>query len=110
MENHLSISTITIAELEYGVANSSNVLTNSIALAEFIGSIDEVLNFDMDAAKYYGKLKAELVSSSIYNVKNENDIKIAAQAISRGYNLVTDNENDFSKMSNFGLHFENWRK
>jgi len=49
----ISISSITLAELEYGVANSIYPEKNSVALLEFLSEINVVL-FDELAAKEYG--------------------------------------------------------
>lgn len=49
----LCISAITMAELEYGVCNSSKPKQNRLALLTFLSNI-EVIPFDMEAAKVYG--------------------------------------------------------
>jgi tRNA(fMet)-specific endonuclease VapC len=50
----IGISTITIAELEYGVANSNRPMEAQAALLEFILPF-EILDFNYSAASVYGK-------------------------------------------------------
>ena len=55
----IGISTITIAELEYGVANSNHFMEAHAALLEFILPF-EILDFNYGAASFYGKIRKEL--------------------------------------------------
>ena len=74
------ISSLTVAELEYGVENSKYIEDNRIALLKFL-SIFNVLNFDdMDAAPY-GKLKTKLKKTG--QIIGPIDMLLAAQAISK---------------------------
>ena len=58
-EDGLAISSITLAELEYGVQNSSNPEKNTVALLKFLTIVD-VLPFDSGAAEQYGSICADL--------------------------------------------------
>jgi len=63
MKKHLSdgicISSITLAELEFGVENSNNPQKNAEALVQLF-AILSVLPFDDEAAAQYGKICAYL--------------------------------------------------
>ena len=54
----ISISTITIAELEFGARKSTNVEKNLAALHKFLIPFN-VLQFDQTAASIYGVIRAE---------------------------------------------------
>lgn len=64
----------------------------------------EVLPFDAPADKTYGLLRARLEQSR--KPIGANDLLIAAQALSVGHVLVTDNEREFAGVD--GLSCENW--
>ncbi|MGE5671195.1 MAG: type II toxin-antitoxin system VapC family toxin [Fibrobacterota bacterium] len=53
------LSTITVAELEYGVANSCRQQEAQIALLEFILSFT-VLDFTQSSANCYGRIRKEV--------------------------------------------------
>ena len=55
----IAISTITQAELEYGIARSRNVDQNRIALLEFLFPF-LLIDFDQMAAVQYGLIRASL--------------------------------------------------
>lgn len=99
------ISSLTIAELEYGVANSNQVENNRIALLKFI-SIFKVLNFDDSDAIPYGKLKTDLKKKS--KIIGPIDMLLAAQAISKDLIFVTNNIKEFERIE--GLKIEDWSK
>jgi len=97
------ISSLTVAELEYGVENSKYIEDNRIALLKFL-SIFNVLNFDdMDAAPY-GKLKTKLKKNG--QIIGPIDMLLAAQAISKELIFVTNNVDEFKRID--GLKIEDW--
>ena len=99
------ISSLTVAELEYGVENSNYIEDNRIALLKFL-SIFNVLNFDdMDAAPY-GKLKTKLKKNG--QIIGPIDMLLAAQAISKELIFVTNNVGEFKRID--GLKIEDWTK
>ena len=59
LENGICISTITLAELEYGMKRSSNPVKNEQALLRFLLPLS-VVSFDADAASEYGEVRASL--------------------------------------------------
>ena len=97
------MSTITIAELEYGVYRSQNTDQNRIALLEFLVPL-AILDFDQSAAAVYGSIRASLESRG--TPIGPMDLLIAAQAMSQGLILVTNNEREFGRVE--GLGIENW--
>ena len=99
----LCVSAITLAELEYGVFNSSNPERNQLALTLFLANID-VIPFDDDATIEYGRIRADLRRKG--TPIGANDLMIAAHAKSLGMTLVTNNTREFSRVD--GLMLEDW--
>ena len=99
----VAISSITLAELQYGVQASANVEKNTIALYKFL-SIVEILDFDSSAATEYGKIRADLKrkGTPIGNM----DMLIAAHAKSENLIVVTHNTREFERVE--GLKLEDW--
>ena len=99
----MAISSITLSELFYGAEKSSSADKNLEAIEEFISHLD-VLPYDVKACQHYGQIKAALEKKG--EVIGENDIHIAAHAISQGLILVTNNLREFKRVANLAL--ENW--
>jgi len=99
----LCVSSITLAELEYGVFNSSNPDRNQLALTLFLANI-EVVPFGDDAAVEYGRIRADLRRKG--TPIGANDLLIAAHAKALGMTLVTNNTREFSRVE--GLALEDW--
>ncbi len=99
----VGISSITLAELEYGVAKSAHKTKNQEALNSFILPL-EILDFDADAASAYGRIRADLESTG--KPIGSMDMMIAAHALSLNVILVTNNQSEFVRISN--LQLENW--
>jgi tRNA(fMet)-specific endonuclease VapC len=100
---YLSISSITVAELEYGVRKSSLPSKNQAALNEFLAPFS-IVNFDRAATIEYGVIRNELEKKGMSI--GPLDTLIAAHAKSLNLVLVTNNEREFSRIS--GLRLENW--
>jgi tRNA(fMet)-specific endonuclease VapC len=98
------ISSITIAELQYGVYNSQNVEKNRISLTEFLAPFD-ILFFDDNDAEIFGKIRAKLKREG--QIIGPYDMLIAAQALSRDLILVTNNTAEFKRIDN--LKLEDWK-
>jgi len=100
-----ALSTITIAELEYGIANSQSrhKEENRLALMEFLIPF-QFLPFEQNDAYEYGFIRSDLQSKgqTIGNM----DMLIAAQAVNHGLVLVTNNMKEFDRVPN--LRIENW--
>lgn len=97
------ISSITLAELEYGVAKSAFPEKNKLALIQFIAPLN-VLSFDDMAAVAYGGMRAQLEKRG--DIVGSLDMLIAAHAISRKLRLVTNNSREFDRIE--ALEWENW--
>lgn len=101
--NRMAISSITLSELIYGAEKSQNISKNLEAVEDFISHI-EVLSYDQKTSQTYGQIKAKLENNG--EIIGENDIHIAAHAISQGLIIVTNNLNEFRRVPHLSL--ENW--
>ncbi|MDR1797325.1 MAG: type II toxin-antitoxin system VapC family toxin [Clostridiales Family XIII bacterium] len=99
----LCISSITLAELEYGVAKSEHPEKNTLALLAFLAPID-IMSFDDKAAVTYGAVRADLHRNNIEI--GALDMLIAAHALSLGLTLVTNNTREFDRID--GLAVVDW--
>ena len=97
------ISSVTYAELVHGVEKSAAVEKNRLALSMLLANM-EILDFDVDAADCYGKIRAVLEKKG--TPIGPLDMMIAAHAQSLGYTVVTNNVKEFSRVS--ALQIENW--
>ena len=88
----ISISSITYAELCYGVAHSARVKQNTRELEEFRRGLD-ILPFDAEAGAHYGEIRHDLAKRG--QSIGANDLLIAAHARSLNATLVTNNEGEF---------------
>jgi tRNA(fMet)-specific endonuclease VapC len=102
-KNSIFISSLTMAELEYGVENSSQIENNRISLLKFI-SIFNILNFDDSDAIHYGKLKAKLKKEG--KMIGPIDMLLAGQALSKNLIFITNNMKEFERVE--GLKIEDW--
>jgi len=98
------ISSISIAELQFGVYNSQNVEKNHISLIEFLAPF-EIINFDDNDAEQFGKIRTELKKAG--NLIGPYDMLISAQALAKNLILVTNNTNEFKRID--GLKLEDWK-
>ena len=99
----IAISTITLAELEYGAIKSLYPDQNRAALLEFLVPFT-ILDFDQIAVLHYGQIRMSLESKG--TPIGPMDLLIAAQAKSRNLIVVTNNEKEFRRIK--GLRIENW--
>ena len=99
----IGISSITVAELDYGVSKSRHATKNRLALAQFISPL-EVASFDREAAAVYGRLRATLEQKG--TPIGSMDLLIAAHALGLAVRLVTNNAKEFRRVP--GLRVENW--
>jgi len=97
------ISSITLAELEFGVYNSARPEQNQLALVTFLARI-KVVPFDADTAREYGIIRADLTRKG--TLIGANDLLIAAHARALDVTLVTNNTREFERVD--GLKLENW--
>ena len=99
----LCVSSITYAELYYGVTHSARVAENARELEAFRLDLD-ILPFDEDAGRHYGEIRHALAQRG--QPIGANDLLIAAHARSTAATLVTNNAGEFGRVP--GLQVENW--
>ena len=101
----IAISSISVAELEYGVRKSLQPEKNQPALNDFLAPLT-ILDFGYPATIEYGIIRnaLEIKGTPIGPL----DLLIAAHAKSLDLILVTNNEREFSRID--GLRVENWTK
>jgi len=99
----IGISSITLAELAFGVAKSQQPERNQEALNEFTMPL-EIAPFDDTAANSYGNVRATLERGG--TKIGALDTLIGAQALSLGVTLVTHNTREFSRVA--GLRIVDW--
>lgn len=100
----LGLSSVVVAELRYGADRSARPKANHARLEVLVTEIP-ALEFDHEAASAYGRLRARLEAAG--TPIGPNDMLIAAQALSRGMVVITDNVGEFRRVK--GLDVENWR-
>ena len=101
----LVLSAVALAELRYGADKSQHPARNH-ARIDVIAREVPFADFDAAAAAAFGRLRAALERQGA--PIGPYDMLIASQAISRDLVLVTDNVDEFGRIS--GLKLENWRR
>lgn len=101
-EAQVCTSIIVAAELRYGAAKKGSLRLSS-QLEAVLGAL-QILSFETPADATYGVLRARLEQAG--RLIGANDLLIAAQALSLGYTLITDNEKEFAHVADLGR--ENW--
>lgn len=99
----IGVSSVTVAELHFGIERSRRPEENRQALDQFLLPL-EVANFDGDAAAAYRRVRARLEAREA--PIGPLDTLIAAQAIALDLTLVANNVGEFSRVS--GLKVEDW--
>ncbi len=99
----ISISSITVSELQYGVEKSVQQKKNRLRLEEFMAPF-RILPYDEFAAITYGTIRFQLEKQG--HPIGPLDLLIAAHALSQKLILVTNNEKEFKRIKN--LKVENW--
>ena len=103
MNNDLCISSIVLAELNFGVFNSARFEENKNKLNAFLNLL-EIIPFDSKCAAEYGKLRSYLKQKG--KIIGNNDLLIASHALSVQATLITNNLSEFIQVPN--LQVENW--
>jgi len=99
----IGISTVSLAELSYGVQKSRRRDQNQQALLQFLAPL-VIAEFDAEAAFAYGQIRADLEA---YGTPiGSLDTLIAGHAIGLGVTIITNSEREFSRVP--GLKVENW--
>ena len=100
---HLCMSSITLAELRFGMEQSRQRGSTKKNLDRVAGALT-VAPFEEQAANAYGALRAQLQAAG--KPIGPLDTLIAAHALSLGLILVTDNTREFKRVP--GLRVEDW--
>lgn len=101
-ETNVCTSIIVAAELCYGAEKKQSPRL-SAQLEAVLGAL-EILPFEKPADVSYGSIRAQLERAR--KPIGANDLLIAAQALTLGCTVVTDNEKEFSRVKH--LRVENW--
>jgi tRNA(fMet)-specific endonuclease VapC len=101
----IGLSSITLAELQYGVSKSKSKRNNQIRLNEFLVPF-EILPFDERHTITYGEIRSQL--EKVRKIIGPLDLLIAAHALSEEFILITNNDKEFKRVK--GLSVENWTK
>jgi len=99
----VGVSSVTVAELQFGVQRSEQPDQNRRALERLLVAL-QVANFDARAAEIYGNIRTCLEKRG--TPIGAFDYLIAAHALSLGATLVTNNEREFRRIPM--LKVENW--
>ncbi|WP_169776583.1 type II toxin-antitoxin system VapC family toxin [Campylobacter mucosalis] len=99
------ISSLSVAELLYGVENSQRKEQNLALVNEFLSHFN-IVDFDKECAKAYAKVR-KAAKDKNRNV-GEIDMQLAATAIANNLTLITNNEKDFNYIEI--LNTQNWGK
>jgi len=102
-DHEILLSSIVLAEIEYGIAKSTKREYNRQVFAELSRTF-KIVTFSPQAAQHYGELRVYLEKRG--TPIGSNDTLIAAEALAQGATLVTDNTREFSRVP--GLLLENW--
>ena len=99
----LRLSVIVLGELEFGAEKSRYAERNRNRLAELVRRLP-LVGIDAGTAGHYARIRAGLERQG--TPIGAHDLWIAAQALSLGATLVTDNQREFQRV--VGLPLENW--
>ena len=101
-EARVCTSIIVAAELRYGTEKKQSPRL-AAQLEAVLGAL-EILPLEKPADVSYRSIRAQLDRAG--KPMGANDLLIAAQALTLGYTVVTDNEKEFSRVKQ--LNLENW--
>lgn len=101
--DRIALSTLVVAELDYGAKASQKAEDNLEKLHRFV-DIVRVVPFDLECAKIFGTIKSKL--RKMGRPTGEVDALIAATAMSNKAVLVTGNRKHFENIK--GLKVEIW--
>ena len=97
-------TSINVSEIYFGAYRSKNQEKILKAYEEKVFPNVNILHFDTDSGKIYGRLKALLEKRGLS--KSEPDLRIVAIAIQHNMILVTGNKRHFMNIP--GLNMEDW--
>ena len=104
LEADMSVSSVVVFELWYGVGKSRHQARNADRLQTFLGAPLEILGFDDEDGRIAGLERARLEAAG--TPIGPYDLLIAGQALRHRRTLVTANVGEFSRVR--GLAWEDW--
>jgi tRNA(fMet)-specific endonuclease VapC len=102
--HEFGISSISQAELQYGVTKSKNKKANQDALNEFLLPLTILPFYGDKLIECYGEIRVMLESKG--KIIGPLDMLIAAHALSLDLTIISNNIKEFSRVTN--LKCENW--
>ncbi len=99
-------TSINVSEIYFGAYRSKNSKKILKAYEDKVFPNLNILSFDTESGKIYGRLKARLEKKGLS--KSEPDLRIASIAIQHNMILITGNKRHFMGIP--GLSFEDWIK
>ena len=103
LDGEAAMSVVSYGELQFGVRNHPQPDDAAIALQE-LTSLVPVLPLPEGAGRFYGEIQFALRKRG--ELIGNNDMWIAAHALSADLIVVTNNEREFRRVN--GLRIENW--
>ena len=100
---NICLSSVTVAELEYGIAKSMYPDRNRELLYGFLSPFDIIPFSELDAENF-GYIRAYLNKQG--SPIGPYDLQIAAQCVTRNLHLITNNVKEFERVPK--LTIENW--
>ena len=100
----VAISSISLFELQYGVAKSTRTVENAERLGAFLRGPIDIVPFDDADAELAGTIRARL--EAIGKPIGPYDLLIGAQAVRLGWTLITANQKEFNRIQE--LRIESW--
>ncbi len=104
--DELCLSSITVAEMEYGASKSKNREKNRQALLTFCMDFNHILDFTVEDTEAYGLIRAYLEKEG--RPIGSYDMQIAAQAMTRHLTVVTNNYDEFARIP--WIEVEDWTR
>lgn len=104
--SQLSVSSVSVFELWYGMEKSARRESNIRKLSAFLLNWVSTLAFDAEDGRVAGRIRVEL--ESIGRRIGEYDTLIAGQALRHGMTLVTAHVKEFGRIKN--LSWEDWSR
>ncbi len=102
-KSDIAISSIVLAELQFGVSNSAYQEQSQNNLNILLSKLN-VLPYTEKCAFYYGEIRADLKRKGC--IIGGNDLLIASHALCENAILVTNNGSEFNRIEK--LKVENW--
>ena len=99
----IKLSSITVAELFFGVEKSSAKKKNRAIVESFVSTF-EIIPFDEAGSRTYAKIRASLEKKG--SPIGPMDLLIASVSLTNNFILVTNNTKEFSRIRK--LKLENW--